>query len=89
MTRAELLEEIYLLWIVIVILVGLCIILYSKLTEARRDSNLWTHQFYALKNKFNEMIQYKEHFKKNQKKAIINIMRSDEEIGLYNGDDWD
>lgn len=59
MDRVDLIEEIFILRYLTGILLLICVILYSKLKDSIRESDILTHQFYALKNKFQEFIKEK------------------------------
>ena len=52
MNTTELIKEIELLRYVVFLLSLLCLKLYLSLKKHSKESDLWQHQFYALKNTF-------------------------------------
>ena len=52
MNTTELIKEIELLRYVVILLSLLCLKLYLSLKKHSKESDLWQHQFYALKNTF-------------------------------------
>ena len=59
MEAQKLIEEIELLRHVVILLSLLCLKLYLSLKKHSKESDLWQHQFYALKNTFLKLTKTK------------------------------
>ena len=59
METTKLLEEIFLLRYIIFLLFMYCVYLNLRLRKQNKASDLWQHQFYALKNTFLKLTKTK------------------------------